>query len=362
MSAVVTAKPAVVTLGDQDYYLFNEGTHTRLFDKLGAHLAPGGARFAVWAPEALGVEVIGEWNDWAPGATLGRHPSGIWYGTVPNVVNGQRYKLRITPKLGPSFDKADPLAFRSELAPNTASIVWDVADYAWQDAIWLAGRAARQAPGAPLSIYEVHLGSWRRVPEEGDRMLTYRELAPLLADHALRLGFTHVELMLIMEHPFYGSWGYQVTGFFAPTARYMERPKISSSSSITCISAAWASSSTGYPRTSRPTRSPSSRSTVARSTSTPTRDKVDIPSGGARSSTMDATRSAAFSCRAHATGSRSSTPTGCASMRCRRCSTSTSRAHPANGFPIRWVAARIWMRSTFCAISMTWSAAICREH
>ena len=213
-------------LGEQDLYLFNEGTHYRLYEHLGAH--PGrrgeeeGVWFAVWAPNAERVSAIGDWNGWdrrdhplAP-----RGGSGVWEAFVPGVTAGMRYKFHIESRVrGYRVDKADPFAFFNEVPPARASVVWDLA-YEWGDGDWMSGRAARQSLSAPMSIYEVHLGSWRRRPEEGNRSLTYREIAPLLAEHVLRLGFTHVELLPVMEHPFYGSWGYQTTGYFAPTSRY----------------------------------------------------------------------------------------------------------------------------------------------
>ena len=221
-TTIQTASP----ITEQDLYLFNEGTHFRLWDKLGAH--PGtnaagekGTWFAVWAPNAASVSVIGDWNGWdkretplAPGGG-----SGIWEGFVPGVKPGARYKFHVESRFrGYRADKADPFAFHTEVPPRQASVVWDLT-YEWGDAAWMAGREGRQSLAAPMSIYEVHLGSWRRVPEEGNRSLTYREIAPLLADHVKQLGFTHVELLPVMEHPFYGSWGYQSTGFFAPTSR-----------------------------------------------------------------------------------------------------------------------------------------------
>ena len=213
-------------LTEQDLYLFNEGTHHRLYNKLGAHpcLRDGrpGASFAVWAPDAESVSVIGDFNGWEPG----RHPlrllgaSGVWSGFLPGLERGARYKYHVASRLlGFRADKTDPFGFHHETAPQTASILWDL-DYAWNDAEWMGSRGARGGHGAPVSIYEVHLGSWRRVPGEGNRPLGYREIAPLLADHVKALGFTHVELLPVMEHPFYGSWGYQTTGYFAPTARY----------------------------------------------------------------------------------------------------------------------------------------------
>jgi alpha-1,4-glucan:alpha-1,4-glucan 6-glycosyltransferase/4-alpha-glucanotransferase len=216
----------VSRLDDTDVYLFNEGRHFRLYDKLGAHpMTVGGVPgvlFAVWAPNAERVAVVGDFNNW-DGT---RHPlwphgdSGIWEGFAPGVTAETRYKYRLLSRLGGAeFDKADPFAFADEIPPNTASIVWEPG-HVWLDSDWMQGRSGIQRLDEPMSIYEVHLGSWRRVPEENDRFLTYAELAPRLIGHVRHHGFTHVEILPVMEHPFYGSWGYQITGYFAPTARY----------------------------------------------------------------------------------------------------------------------------------------------
>jgi 1,4-alpha-glucan branching enzyme len=210
-----------------DLHLFNEGRHLRLYDHLGAHLvahdaAGPGCEFAVWAPNARSVSVMGDFNGWDAEANQlsARDQSGIWEGFVPGAALGQRYVYRVVSRHnGYQIDKADPLAFYAETPPRRASVIWDL-DYTWNDSKWLAERKDRSALTAPISIYEVHLGSWMRVPEDGDRSLGYRELAPRLCEYVRTLGFTHVELLPVMEHPFYGSWGYQVTGFFAPTSRY----------------------------------------------------------------------------------------------------------------------------------------------
>jgi 1,4-alpha-glucan branching enzyme len=213
-------------LGEQDLYLFNEGSHLRLYDKLGAHPVESngvaGTVFAVWAPSAEQVFVFGDFNNWNKGSfpLRPRGSSGIWEGFVPGAGKGTRYKYHIVSRhAGYRVDKADPYAFATEEPPRTASIVSDL-DYPWADNDWMTERKQRNALDAPISIYEVHLGSWMRVPEEGNRPLTYRELAVRLADYVKRMGFTHVELLPVMEHPFYGSWGYQPTGFFAVTSRY----------------------------------------------------------------------------------------------------------------------------------------------
>ena len=205
---------------DTDNYLFREGTHDRLYEQLGCHLTHDGARFAVWAPHAESVSVIGDWNAWSADADpLALRPdgTGIWNGAVPAAQQGQGYKYRIRSRYhGHVVDKADPFAILCEAPPATASRVWKL-DYAWGDAQWMSARGPRNALDAPMSIYEVHPGSWKRSNGE---FLGYRELAHQLARHVLETGFTHVELMPVTEHPFYGSWGYQTTGYFAPTARY----------------------------------------------------------------------------------------------------------------------------------------------
>jgi 1,4-alpha-glucan branching enzyme len=216
----------VSLLTQDDLYLFNEGTHSRLYNKLGAHPltvnGTDGTYFAVWAPNAAQVSVMGEFNHWdkASHALSSRGQSGIWEGFIPGVGRGTIYKYHIISRYqGYQVDKSDPLAFYNEVPPRTASTVWDLS-YVWGDQQWMDTRQTHNALRAPIAIYEVHLGSWMRVPEEGHRPLTYRELAPKLADHVARLGFTHVELLPVMEHPFYGSWGYQTTGYYAPTSRY----------------------------------------------------------------------------------------------------------------------------------------------
>jgi len=221
-------RPWSSDLTDHDVYLFREGTHFRMYEKLGAHLAERdgepGVRFSVWAPNARSVSVIGTFNGWDrlshPMHRLG--DTGIWESFVPGVAAGAVYKYHIVSHhRGHSIDKADPYGFSHEEPPRTGSVVSDL-DYAWGDHDWMTTRGASQALGRPTSIYEVHLGSWRRVHEQGDRFLSYREIAEPLARHVKETGFTHVELLPVMEHPFYGSWGYQTTGYFAPTRRYGE--------------------------------------------------------------------------------------------------------------------------------------------
>jgi 1,4-alpha-glucan branching enzyme len=212
---------------DYDIYLLKQGSHTRLYDKFGAHPTTyegvAGAYFAVWAPNAEHVAVIGDFNAWDPAAHRlqpnGNEP-GIWEGFVPGPNVGSHYKFRVVSRFNDfHFDKADPYGFYFEAPGGTASIAWSL-DYEWGDTSWMRGRDERNRHDAPMTIYEMHLGSWRRVAEEGDRPLTYRQLAQQLPDYLSEMGYTHVELMPVTEHPFYGSWGYQTTGYFAPTSRY----------------------------------------------------------------------------------------------------------------------------------------------
>ena len=218
---------AASLITDHDVYFFKEGNHFKLYQKLGAHQGDvngrTGAHFAVWAPNAEAVSVVGDFNGW----DTSTHPlkvrddwSGIWEGFIPGVDIGTLYKYHIKSKYHCySVNKTDPFGFFHETPPKTASIVTSL-DYEWKDSEWMRSRRDNNSTNGPISIYEVHLGSWRRVPEEGNRSLNYRELAHHLVEHVKYMGFTHVELLPITEHPFYGSWGYQVTGYFAPTSRY----------------------------------------------------------------------------------------------------------------------------------------------
>jgi 1,4-alpha-glucan branching enzyme len=213
-------------LSDHDLYLFNEGSHVKLYERLGSHPmnmhGTDGTNFAVWAPNAQSVSVMGSFNGWnnANHYLSPRGASGIWEGFVPSVRQGESYKYHVVSRYhGYKVDKADPFAFHAETPPKTASIVWNL-DYDWHDQEWMASRANRNSLNAPISIYECHLGSWRRVPEQDNRSLSYREIAPQLAEYMERMGFTHIEFLPLTEHPFFGSWGYQTTGYFAASSRY----------------------------------------------------------------------------------------------------------------------------------------------
>ena len=214
-------------LSDFDLHLFGEGTHNRIFDKLGAHRIrvghASGVHFAVWAPNADHVSVVGDFNGWDGRVHPMRLlvPSGVWELFIPGLPDGEKYKFEIRTRNGALIKKCDPFGFAFEQPPGTASVVRDITGYQWNDARWMEDRrAAREWIDKPMSIYEVHLGSWARVPEEGNRPLLYGELASRLVPYVKELGFTHIELLPVMEHPFSGSWGYQVIGFFAPTSRY----------------------------------------------------------------------------------------------------------------------------------------------
>ncbi|QRQ99552.1 1,4-alpha-glucan branching protein GlgB [Dyadobacter sandarakinus] len=213
-------------LTDFDTGLFRSGTHYHIYNKLGSHAAEVNGRkgtyFAVWAPNARYVSVVGDFNGWnRDNSPLTARPdhSGIWEGFLPEPQKGAYYKYFIRSLSGYEVEKADPYAVHWETPPHTASVVWDL-DFEWSDETWMEQRKATNALKKPISVYEVHLGSWRRKDEEEGRFLTYRELATELPEYCQYMGFTHVELLPVMEHPFYGSWGYQVTGYFAPSSRY----------------------------------------------------------------------------------------------------------------------------------------------
>ena len=221
-----TAQDSFSLLTDFDIHLFKTGKHFKLYEKLGAHLASfkgeNGTYFAVWAPNARGVSLIGNFNHW----TDGQHKlnprwdeSGIWEAFFPSIGKGEVYKYAIHSNSGDYLEKADPFASYAETPPKTASVVWD-GDHSWKDQTWLDKRKKLAATPKPYSVYEIHFGSWRRKVEEGNRSLSYKEMAIELVQYIKDLGFTHVEFLPVMEHPFFGSWGYQLTGYFAPSSRF----------------------------------------------------------------------------------------------------------------------------------------------
>ncbi len=218
------AFPALLT--DYDLHLFKEGNHHRIYEKLGAHYhefeGVGGICFAVWAPNAKRVSVIGDFNMWDGRRHVMRvHQGvGVWEIFVPGLPMGSCYKFEIKSRQGSLIEKADPYAFASEIRPKTSSIVYDYNKYEWNDSEWIENRKKNNVTESPISVYEVHPGSWMRVPEDNNRFLSYRELAVRLTDYVKKMNYTHVELLPVAEHPFDGSWGYQVTGYFAPTSRY----------------------------------------------------------------------------------------------------------------------------------------------
>src|SRR5262245_11439190 len=216
----------VSLLTPDDLHMFNEGTHFRRYEEFGAHPIRSecvdGTYLAVWAPNAERVSVMGSFNDWSKD----RHPlrpresSGIWEGFIPGIGKGTLYKFHIRSHVhGYVVDKTDPFALFNEIPPKTASIVWDT-QYDWHDGDWMHRRHRHNALNAPISIYEMHVGSWRRIAEEENRSLSYRELALILPQYLQQMGFTHVEFLPVMDHPFFGSWGYQTTGYFAPSGNY----------------------------------------------------------------------------------------------------------------------------------------------
>jgi len=218
----------VSRFSDFDIYLFRQGSHFKLYEKFGAHLmstddGKKGVYFAVWAPNAKMVSAVGDFNGWNSGThKLSGRPdgSGVWEGFIPGLETGKLYKFHVESNSNKyRANRGDPFAFYGEVPPQTSPIIWDTG-YEWQDAEWMAERKKRNALTSPISIYEIHPGSWRRKGTGKDEWLNYREMAPLLAGYVKEQGFTHVQFLPIMEHPFYGSWGYQTTGYFSPTSRY----------------------------------------------------------------------------------------------------------------------------------------------
>lgn len=222
----MTTETDKALLSEYDVHLFSEGTHYKIYEKLGAHLCEvngkKGVQFAVWAPSAEAISVIGDFNNWKGDATPMKPvgSSGIWSTFVPGLKEGDAYKFYVRNANGYRAEKSDPFGFASEVRPKTASVVWQLDKHQWKDKKWMETRATKNGLDSPISIYEMHAGSWMRVPEENNRWLTWRELAEKLAKYLKEMNFTHVELMPIAEHPLDMSWGYQVVGYFAPTSRF----------------------------------------------------------------------------------------------------------------------------------------------
>ena len=214
-------------LTKKDVRAYQEGNHYRIYDKLGAHFTRSGGQngvhFAVWAPNAAYMAVMGEWNDWSKEThPMTSYPdSGIWTAFIPEAQKGHAYKYFVRSQYNDfEIDKADPFAFATELVPQTASRIWDLSGYEWNDHGWMQSRAQKSRMDAPINIYEMHLGSWIRDPEQPTNFYSYRELAPRLVEYLTKMHYTHVEFLPVMEHPFYGSWGYQTISYYAPSSRF----------------------------------------------------------------------------------------------------------------------------------------------
>jgi 1,4-alpha-glucan branching enzyme len=327
------------TIGELDQYLLGEGRHERLWQRLGAHEQTvdgvAGTAFAVWAPNARAVRVVGEFNSWDgrlhPMRALGS--SGVWELFVPGVAAGARYKYELVTPSGALTLKADPVAFAAERPPKTASVVY-TSEHSWGDGDWMADRRRRNSLDAPMSIYEVHLGSWRHG-------LSYRELADQLPGYVADLGFTHVEFMPVAEHPYAPSWGYQVSAYYAPTARF------GTPDDLRYLIDKLHQRGIGVLVDWVPAHFPKDAFALARfdGTSTRTRAGASTPTGARWCSTSAATRCATSSPPTPCTGWRSSTSTACGWTRWLPCSTWTTRATKASGSPTSTAATRTWTLS-----------------
>ena len=345
------------TIGELDLHLFAEGNHRRLWEVLGArptvHQDVAGTAFAVWAPAARAVRVVGDWNGWDarshPMRAIGS--SGVWELFVPAVGHGARYKFEVVGADGHVRLKADPYARWTEQPPATASVVFE-SGHEWDDAEWMQRRARRDTSASQrLSVYECHLGSWARSPDDPDRWLGWDDLAPRLADHVADLGFTHVELLPPMEHPFGGSWGYQVSGYFAPTARHgdpdgfrrfvdhLHQPRHRRAHRL----------GAGALPEGRLRPRPLRRHRPLRARRPPPGRAPRL--GHARLQLRPRPRCATSSSPTPCSGSRSSTSTGSGSTRWPRCSTSTTAGTPASGCPTATAAGRTSRPSTSSASS-----------
>jgi 1,4-alpha-glucan branching enzyme len=283
-------------LGDQDMYFFREGTHRNLWDCFGAHLKTiggvSGVQFAVWAPNARRVSVVGDFNQWdgRVNPMRNRIEAGVWELFIPGITELTHYKFELLGADGGLHIKSDPFAFFGQHGTQTASLVFNLDRYAWGDNEWMQKRATNDLYHTPMSIYEVHLGSWKRIPEQKNRPKSYRELADDLIPYVKSMNFTHIELMPVSEFPFDGSWGYQVTGYFRRRPAALAILMSSASSWTAAIRQASASCSTGCPGTSRKTPLVWPSSTAALSTNMPIHARASTRTGARSSSTTAALR------------------------------------------------------------------------
>ena len=343
-------------ISDYDLHLFGEGTLREVYDRLGSHpMTLGGVEgvhFAIWAPNAQRVSIIGDFNGWDGRAHPMRRlvPSGIWELFVPDLSDGARYKFEVRTTAGHLLHKIDPYGRFFEVPPRSAAIVCRTSNYAWRDDAWMEARARGGAwLDRPMATYEVHLGSWKRVPEDGNRPLTYRELAEQLVPYARDMGFTHLEMLPVLEHPFSGSWGYQVTGFFAPTSRH-GTPHDFKYFVDACHQAGLGVRARlgAGPLPQGCTRPGALRRHGAVRARGSTAGRAP-GLGHARSSTTAATRCATSCSRAPCSGSRSITSTGCVSMLSRRCCIWTTRDRRGSGCPTGSADGRISRPSSSCS-------------
>ena len=341
-------------LTDFDIHLLSEGSHLAQYEKLGSHVVDiGGIRgtaFAVWAPNAERVSVVCNFNHWDGRVhpMRNRGESGIWEIFLPGVVEEEVYKYEIRARgTGELLAKTDPFGFRFELPPRTGTIVCDIEGYEWGDASWLESRAKRSILEAPMAVYEVHLGSWKRKEGEGGPYLSYRELADDLVPYVKEMGYTHIELLPVAEHPFDGSWGYQVLGYFAPTSRHGRPAGVHGVRRPVPPRGDRRDPRLGAgPLSPRRPRAGAS-STGPTSTSTPTRGGGSSGTGERSSSTTDAGRWRTSSCRTPSSGWKSTTSTACGWTPWRRCSTSTTPGNRASGSRTSTGGTRTSRRSPF---------------
>ena len=336
---------------DMDFHLFGEGNHFEIYNYLGAQLRTingvQGVNFAVWAPNAQGIALVGDFNDWdgRRNPMQKRNPSGIWEIFIPDLGEGAPYKFRVTLENGDVLDKCDPFGFLAEVPPKTASKVANLDNYQWQDADWMKVRAQENQLDKPISVYELHLGSWRHDHDRENGWISYRELATQIVDYCGEMGFTHIELMPISEHPFTGSWGYQTVGYYAATSRYGDPQDLMYLIDL-CHQ-----NGIGVLLDWVPAHFPKALmdwldSTAAHFTNTPTRFRGITRTGTLIFSTTDETKSEISLSPTRCFGWKNSTSMGCESTRLLRCYTSTTREKKASGSPISTADEKTWTRSS----------------